>query len=111
MYRATKAKSTSLRVNKSYQGERIEEKVQRITSNKEPIKDGAPLVFTERKDGVMAAYNPRTDRFEVAIDAMNVVTKSHQAKRQERADARLKALEGGNKDSGAESIVSTGTDK
>ena len=30
-----------IKYNKSYVGERLEEKIQRITSNKEPIKDGA----------------------------------------------------------------------
>ena len=37
--------------------EYIEEKVRRITENKEPIKDGAPIIYTERKDGVNPAYN------------------------------------------------------
>ena len=55
----------------AYVGESIEHKVRRIVNNKEPIKDGAPLIYTERKDGVQPSYNIRTDRFEVAVEAMN----------------------------------------
>jgi len=63
------------------EGETIETKIMRMMQNKEPIKDGAPLIFTERKDGVMSAYNIRTDRWEVAAEAMDLVTRSKLAKR------------------------------
>ena len=36
-----------------YEGETIEQKVNRIVNNNEPITDGAPIIFTERKDGVL----------------------------------------------------------
>ena len=39
------------------------------------------MVYTERKDGVLPAYDPRTDRFEIAVDAMDRVTASRLAKR------------------------------
>ena len=63
------------------EGEPIELKIERITNNKEPITDGAPEIFTERKDGVISAYNIRTDRWEVAAEAMDKVSGSIQAKR------------------------------
>lgn len=63
------------------EGEPIEHKIERIVSNKEPISDGAPAIYTERKEGVISAYNIRTDRWEVASTAMNVIEKSVQAKR------------------------------
>lgn len=72
---------------KTYEGETIEQKIERIIQNKEPIKDGAPEIFTERKDGVIAAYNIRADRWEIAADAMDAVQRSIQAKREERAKA------------------------
>lgn len=96
MYRPNKPKRTTLKVNDSYIGETIEQKIERIVNNKEPITDGAPIIFTERKDGVLPEYDIRTDRFEVAVEAMDKVTKSHQAKR----EARLEALKGGKKDEG-----------
>lgn len=89
MKRVELKNSSSLMVNNSYEGESIEEKLERIIQQKEPIKDGAPLVFTERKNGVLPEYNIRTDRFEVALDAMNAVQKSTVAKR----EAAMKASE------------------
>ena len=76
-------KATDLNINNSVEGESIEMKIERITVNKEPITDGAPLIFTERKKGVLASYDIRTDRFEVAIEAMDKVSRTHQAKREE----------------------------
>lgn len=73
-----KVKGT-LKVNKSYEGEPIEEKVMRITTLKEPITDGAPLNYTERSDGVLPEFDIRTDRFEIAIDAMDKVNASRLA--------------------------------
>lgn len=63
------------------EGEPIEHKIERVVSNKEPITDGAPSIFTERKEGVVSAYNIRTDRWEVATEAMDKVSGSIQAKR------------------------------
>ena len=66
-----------------YEGESIENKVNRILINKEPITDGAPLIYTKRADGVLPGYNIRTDRFDVAIEAMDKVSKSRLTKRME----------------------------
>lgn len=71
----------SLKVNKSYEAESIEMKVKRVMANNEPIDDGAPIIYTERKDGVKAEYNVRTDRFDIAVEAMDKVAKSKVAKR------------------------------
>lgn len=84
MYKYKKAKKTTLKVSKAYEGETIEQKVERFTNNKAPITDGAPLIYTERADGIQPAYNIRTDRWEVAVDAMDLVSKTEQAKREER---------------------------
>lgn len=83
MYKYKKAIPTSLKRNTSYQGERLEQKVNRIVNNGEPIEDSAPVIYTERKDGVLPAYDIRTDRWDIAIDAMDKVDKMHQAKRME----------------------------
>lgn len=53
-------------------------------NNKEPIKDGAPLIYTDRKDGVQPAYDPRTDKWEIAADATTKIAKSFTARREER---------------------------
>jgi len=90
-------------------GETIEMKIQRIMENKEPIKDGAPLIYTDRKEGVVAAYNIRTDRWEVAAEAMDVVNKSKMAKGEEKPKMEVNK-DDDQKDSGAESIQATGSD-
>lgn len=74
--------------NKSTQGETIEQKVERIVNNKEPIKDGAPIIFTERKAGVNASHNIRTDRFKIAAEAADKISGSYKAKREERIKTR-----------------------
>jgi len=97
---------------KSYNGETIEEKVFRITVNKEPIKDGAPLIYVDKDSGVQAGFNIRTDRFEVAVEAMNKVTKSHLAKREQKAktigeEAREGMKKEGGSEAGSQSIQGT----
>ena len=76
--RYNRSKLTSVEI---VEGEPIEWKIERVVSNKEPITDGAPSIFTERKDGVISAYNIRTDRWEIATEAMDKVSGSIQAKR------------------------------
>lgn len=66
---------------KQMEGESIETKIARVTQNKEPITDGAPIIYTNREDGVIAAYNIRTDRFDIAQEAMDNVNKAKLAKR------------------------------
>lgn len=69
------------KTNYEYQaGESIENKVRRITENNEPITDGAPIIYTNREDGVLPAYNIRTDRWEVAQAAMDAVNQTNLAK-------------------------------
>ena len=62
------------------EGESIETKVKRITENNEPITDGAPIIYTNRDDGVLPAYNIRTDRWDVAQQAMDAVNQANLAK-------------------------------
>ena len=64
----------------TFEGEFIEEKVARVVENKEPIEDGAPIIYTERKDGVIPAYNIRTDKWDVAQAAMDAVNQANLAK-------------------------------
>lgn len=84
MFKQRKPVKSNLTGVPNKKGETIEAKVRRIVNNKEPITDGAPLLYTDRKDGVNPDMNPRTDRWEHAIEAMDKVTKSHRAKRDHR---------------------------
>lgn len=99
--------------NKAYEGESIEEKVKRITTNKEPIADGSPLIFTERKHGINKAYDIRTDRFELAVEAKDAVNKSIRAGREHKNKIGEEAKKGmekeanNKKDGEAEPIQTT----
>lgn len=84
MYTVPKFHKSRLRINQSVEGETIETKIERIINNKEPIKDGAPLIYTERKEGIRPSTNIRTDRWEIAIEATDKIAKSYQARREER---------------------------
>lgn len=76
MKRVTRPKISPVLKTEVYEGESIENKVRRIVDNKEPITDGAPIVYTEKKDGVLPQYDIRTDRWDMAIMAMDAVNKA-----------------------------------
>lgn len=58
----------------TFEAESIEDKVRRIVDENEPIEDGAPIIYTELKDGVRPEFNIRTDKWQIAIDAMDKVS-------------------------------------
>lgn len=67
-------------------GESIEEKMRRVTTTNEPIDDIAPPIYQERNAGVDPACDPRTDRFDLAIEAMDKVYENEIAKRSEKVE-------------------------
>lgn len=98
MYRQRKMSKTTINRNESFVGETLEQKVYRITNNKEPITDGAPQIYTDRKDGVPPEYDIRTDMMEVALDAMDKVTSTIRGKRENKPNLGEQAKDGMNKE-------------
>lgn len=92
LYKTPIRTTTSLKRNESSEGETLEQKIDRIVNNKEAIKDGAPPIYTERKEGVVAAYDIRTDKMEKALEAMDAVHKTEIAKRNNRIENREKEI-------------------
>lgn len=90
MYKKQKLTVTTICRNENIEGETIEMKMERVINNGEPISEGAPLTFTDRADGVLPEYNIRTDRFEIAVEAMDKSAKSQLAKRQELLEEKKK---------------------
>lgn len=82
-------RKSSIARNEAIEGETLETKVERMLANKEKIEGESPLIYSERKDGILAGHNIRTDRFEVAIEAMDKVAGSRQAKREERHNPKV----------------------
>lgn len=84
IHKNIKGHKGSITTHNTTEGETIEMRMRRILNNKEPITDGAPIVYMERKEGINPGYNVRTDRFEIALDGMDKVTKNKALKREER---------------------------
>ena len=64
--------------NLTYQAEPREVKLRKIINGEASnMEDGVfPTIYTEKKDGVQPEFDIRTDRFEVAIDAIDKINQS-----------------------------------
>lgn len=62
----------------TYQAEPREVKLRKIINGEaNNMEDGVfPTIYTEKKDGVQPEFDIRTDRFEIAIDAMDKINQS-----------------------------------
>lgn len=68
------------------QGESIEEMLRRLTANKEPIPNNVPPIYTPKSDGVIGDYDIRADRFDVAIQARDIQSRTEIAKSAEKGE-------------------------
>lgn len=78
MKTATSRKGSIDDSNLTYQAEPREVKLRKIISGESSdMEDGVfPTIYTEKKDGVLPENDIRTDRFEVAIDAIDKINQS-----------------------------------
>lgn len=104
--KSVKPTRSTLARNTQFEGETIEQKVRRVTTNKEPITDGAPLIFTERKDGVLPEYNIRNDKWETAAEGMDLVAQANLDKRNKKLE-EAKKTPGQTEAQKVESVVPT----
>lgn len=84
MYKPSRATQTNIQTPKLKRGEPIEAKIRRIKNNDEPIKDGVQESYTEREEGVKPSSDPRTDKWDAAIDATNKAAKNTLTQRDKR---------------------------
>lgn len=68
------------------EGEPIEDKIRRILDENEPITDGAPIIYTDKKDGVRPEFNIRADKWDIAIQAMDKVSNYEASKYLQNGD-------------------------
>lgn len=66
----TKRHVSYMNMENTYETESQIQKLRRIVENKEPIKDESPTIYTPKSKGVMPEYDIRTDRFEIAREAL-----------------------------------------
>lgn len=78
MKTATSRKGCINDPNLTYQAEPREVKLRKIISGESSdMEDGVfPTIYTEKKDGVLPENDIRTDRFEVAIEAIDKINES-----------------------------------
>lgn len=100
MYRKIKPTKTSISCNTSYEGEPIEAQLVRMMTNGEGLENAlTQKIYTERKEGVLPELNIRTDRFELAVDAMTKGADRHKEGRKAKAEGMAqKAKEGQDKE-------------
>ena len=62
----------------AYQADPREVKLRKIINGEaNNMEDGVfPTIYTEKKDGVQPEFDIRTDRFEIAIDAIDKINQS-----------------------------------
>ena len=78
---------TKLKVNRTEEGEFLHTKIERMIANKEDITEGvSQLIYTERKEGVRPEFNPRADKWDIALDGMDKASKSALARRNEKVN-------------------------
>lgn len=78
MKTATSRKGGINEPNLTYLAEPREVKLRKIINGEtNNMEDGVfPTIYTEKKDGVQPEFDIRTDRFEVALDAMDKINQS-----------------------------------
>lgn len=113
MYKKPYYQTTSLKQNENIEGERLETKLERIMENNEPITDGAPIIHTAREDGVQPDYDIRADKWEYAVEAMDVVSKTDIAKRKSALEDLKKSTknEENQEENGGKPTSAVGTDQ
>lgn len=89
MYRKNNTRKSSFDVNGSVEGEYLFQSLKRKLDNSEKISSEVTLIYTDKKDGVLAGYNIRTDKWEIALDGIDKIQRSREA----RGDANLNKAE------------------
>lgn len=79
-------KKSLFKINESYEADPIEIYISKIIEQNSPVEATSPIIYTERKDGVLPEYDIRTDRFEIAQEAMNKISKTYIERRNQNDD-------------------------
>ena len=62
MYRKNQYQTSKQTGIQSYEAEPLEKEIARYMSNGDELDQSAPIIYTERKDGVINQYNIRMDK-------------------------------------------------
>lgn len=82
------------RTDEDIVGEELITKIRRVLDENEPLTDGAPLIYTPKEKGVIPEYNIRTDKWQLAMGAMDRVSEYKLSEYMKKSE--LKTEEGNN---------------
>ncbi len=85
------------RIDEDTIGEELITKIRRVLDENEPLTDGAPLIYTPKEKGVIPEYNIRTDKWQLAMGAMDRVSEYKLSEYMKKSE--LKTEEGNNETS------------
>lgn len=84
-YAQNPMRPSTIRSTTKYVAEPLEKKITRWLNNKDEINDQTvDLIYTERKEGILAAYDIRTDKWELAVEASDKVAQSYHNRREQK---------------------------
>lgn len=79
-----------IRRNKTVEAKSIEQMLADKIEGEAIELGGKALLYTERKDGVLPLTNIRTDRFDIAMEAIDTVERSRVARRDKPVSEKTK---------------------
>lgn len=89
MYRKIEYKNSGLSGVQLYQAKSIEREMEEIITQKKPIENAAPLMYTEKKDGVIEDFDIRTDKWEAMQRAATYVNEQKREYRKAEMEGRI----------------------
>lgn len=79
--------------NTSYEAESIEQMLRKAKEGESIELGGKELLYTEKKDGVLPITNIRTDKFDLAMEALDTVERTRAVKEKEYMKKAIEAEE------------------
>lgn len=73
--------------NPQYEAEKLETKIERMMQGGEVLMEGKDPIYTPKESGVLAETDIRTDKFEVALDAVINAQKSYENRMKKAIEA------------------------
>lgn len=70
---ARKWNGSLIQINESYEGEAVERELEKLLDGENTLTSSGSSIYTKKADGVLPEYDIRTDRMEIAQDAMGKV--------------------------------------
>lgn len=77
----------NIQLENTYEAEGLEVKLRKMLENKEPIPEDWVTIYTEKSKGVEPQFNPRTDRWDIAMQTVGKIRYAENAEQTKRLEA------------------------